>query len=76
MPVKVKQINEYLFSDTVQVNKNKKWSNEISQGQYRGYPSKWSLGEVPTKVEMKNERDGVLVFVKESWRDGKGWCTR
>ena len=63
MPVKVKQINEYLFSDTVQVNKNKKWSNEISQGQYRGYPSKRSLGKVQTKVEKKNERDEFLVFL-------------
>jgi hypothetical protein len=35
VPVKVKQINEYLFSDTVQVNKNKSGSNKISQGQYR-----------------------------------------
>ena len=25
MPVKVEQINEYLFSDTVQSQKNKKW---------------------------------------------------
>ena len=25
VPVKVEQINEYLFSDTVQSQKNKKW---------------------------------------------------
>ena len=44
VPVKVEQINEYLFSDTVQykVKKTKSGSDEISQGQYRdirkGYP--------------------------------------
>ena len=40
MPVKVEQINEYLFSDTVLSQKTKSGSDEISQGQYRGYPSK------------------------------------
>ena len=39
MPVKVEQVNEYLFSDTVQSKKTKSDSDEISQGQYRGYPS-------------------------------------
>ena len=34
MPVKVEQINEYLFSDTVQSQKTKRGSDEISQGQY------------------------------------------
>ena len=66
MPVKVKQINEYLFSDTVQQCtksiKTKSGSDEISKGQYRGYPSKFSLGQVQTKVEKKNERDEFLVF--------------
>ena len=60
MPVKVQQINEYLFSDTVQ-----------SQGQYRGYPSKCSLGQVQTKVEKKNETDEFLVFCErelERWQ--------
>ena len=72
MPVKVKQINEYLFSDTEQRQKTKSGSDERSQGQYRGNPSKCSLGQVQTKVEKKNERDEFLVFlVKESWRDGK-----
>ena len=33
MPVKVKQINEYLISDTVQSQK-KSGSDEISQGHY------------------------------------------
>ena len=37
MPVKVEQINEYLFLDTVQSQKTKSGSDEISQGQYRGY---------------------------------------
>ena len=37
--VKVEPINEYLFSDTVLSQKNKNGSDEISQGQYRGYPS-------------------------------------
>ena len=70
MPVKVKQINEYLFSDTVQSHK-KRGSDEISQGQYRGYPSKSSLGQVQTKVEKKNERDEFLVFCErelERWQ--------
>ena len=44
MPVKVEQINEYLFSDTVQSKKKtKSGSDEISQGQYRGHPSKTFL---------------------------------
>ena len=33
MPVKVEQINEYFFSDTVQSQKTKSGSDEISQGQ-------------------------------------------
>ena len=33
MPVKVEQINEYLFSDTVLSQKTKSGSDEISQGQ-------------------------------------------
>ena len=36
MPVKVKQINEYLFSDTVQSQRTISGSDEISQGQYTG----------------------------------------
>ena len=62
MPVKVKQINEYLFSATVQSRKTKSGSDGISQGQYRGYPSKCSLGQVQTKVEKKNDTDEFLVF--------------
>jgi hypothetical protein len=76
VPVKVKQINEYLFSDTVQSKKQKSavndvrmndsekwlWDEITSQGQYRGYPSKSSLGQVQTKVEKKNGRDEFLVF--------------
>ena len=42
--------------------KTKSGSDEISQGQYRGYPSKCSLGQVQTKVEKKNGRDEFLVF--------------
>ena len=60
------------YSQTLyKVDKNKKWSNEINQGQYRGYPSKWSLGKVQTKVEKKNERDEFLVFCErelERWQ--------
>ena len=37
MPVKVKQINEYLFSDTVQSKKKKSGSDEISQGQNQSF---------------------------------------
>ena len=69
MPVKVEQINEYFFSDTVQSKRS--GSDEISQGQYRGYPSKCSLGQVQTKVEKKNERDEFLVFCErelERWQ--------
>ena len=33
MPVTVEQINEYLFSDTVQSQKKKSGSDETSQGQ-------------------------------------------
>ena len=67
MPVKVEQINEYSFSDTVQSKKKtRSGSDEISQGQYRGYPSKSSRGQVQTKVEKKNERDEFLVFMKKS----------
>ena len=33
VPVKVEQINEYLFSDTVQSQKTKSGNDEISQGQ-------------------------------------------
>ena len=44
MPVKVEQINEYLFSDTVQSQKTKSGSDKISQGQYRGHPFKESCG--------------------------------
>ena len=46
-------------------------SDEISQGQYRGYPSKCSLGQVQTKMETKNERDEFLVFCErelERWQ--------
>ena len=51
--------------------KTKSGSDEISQGQYRGYPSKCSLGQVQTKVEKENERDEFLVFcetVLERWQ--------
>ena len=51
MPVKVEQINEYLFLTLYKVKKTISGSDEISQGQYRGYPSKCSLGQVQTKVE-------------------------
>ena len=37
MPVKVEQINEYLFSDTVQRYKTKSGNDEISQGQVGRY---------------------------------------
>ena len=63
MPVKVKHINEDSFSDTVQSQKTKSGSDEISQGQCRGYPSKCSLGQVQTKVEKMNERDEFSVFL-------------
>ena len=71
MPVKVKQINEYLFLDTVLSRKTKSGNDEISQGQNQGYPSECSLGQVQTKVEKKNERDEFLVFCErelERWQ--------
>ena len=34
VPVKVKQINEYIFSDTAQSQKTKSGSDEISQGYF------------------------------------------
>ena len=70
VPVKVEQINEYLFSDTVQSQETTSGSDEISQSQYQGYPSKCSLGQVQTKVEKKNERDEFLVFCE---RELKRW---
>ena len=57
------------YSQTLyKVNKKKSGSDEISQIQYRGYPSKCSLGQVQTKVEKKNERDEFLVFL---WKRGQ-----
>ena len=51
--------------------KTKNGSDETSQGQYRRYPSKSSLGQVQTKVEKKNEREEFLVFCErelERWQ--------
>ena len=62
VPVKVEQINEYLFSDTIQSQKKQKWQWWIK-------PS--SLGRVQTKVEKKNARDEFLVFFQrelERWQ--------
>ena len=73
MPVKVEQINEYTYSQTLyKVKKTKSVSDEISQGQYRGYPSKCSIGQVKTKVEKKNKRDAFWVFCErklERWQE-------
>ena len=59
------------YSQTLyKVKKTKSGSDEISQGQYRGYPSKCSLGQMQTKVEKKNERDEFIVFCErelERW---------
>jgi hypothetical protein len=44
-----------------------------SQGQYRGYLSKCSLGQVKTKVEKKSERDEFFVFCEGElgrWQEG------
>ena len=71
VPVKVEKLDEYLFSDTVQSQTTKSGSDEISLGQYQGYPSKCSLGQVQTKVEKKNERYEFLVFCErelERWQ--------
>ena len=62
------------YSQTLyKVKKTKSGSDEISLGQYRGYPSKCSLGQVQTKVEKKNERDEFSVFCErelERWYKG------
>ena len=74
MPVKVKQINEYLFSDTVQSQKTKSGSDEISQGQYPGYPSKVSMRLIVKEstslrayhseaLESRSTRRGVVDLV-------------
>ena len=70
MPVKVEQIIEYLFSDTVQSQKTKRGSDETSQGQYRGYPSKCSLGQVQTKVERSMKEMSFQFFCE---REVKRW---
>ena len=46
MPVKVEQINEYLFSDTVQGQKTKSGSDEISQGQENKPRSRLVISQV------------------------------
>ena len=60
------------YSQTLyKVKKIKSGSDEISQGQYRGYPSKCSLGQGQTKVEKKKERDEFSVFCErelERWQ--------
>ena len=62
----------HTYSQTLYEVKNQKsGSDELSQGQYRGYPSKCSLGQVQTKVEKKNGRDEFLVFCErelERWQ--------
>ena len=58
-------------SDTVQSQKTKSGSDEISKGKYRGYPSQCSLGQIQTNVEKKNERGEFLVFCErelEIWQ--------
>ena len=62
------------YSQTLyEVKKKKKsGSDEISQGQDRGYPSKCSLGQVQTKVEKKNERDEFLVFCERELERRQG----
>ena len=54
MPLKVEQINEYLFSEILQSQKTKRGSDEISQGQYRGYPSIPVVPKVPQKRRSEN----------------------
>ena len=74
VPVKVKQINEKLFSDTIKSNDMKEqwvtwgwmiakwqWDEATKPGQFRRYPSKGHLGR-ETKVEKKSEKDEFLVF--------------
>ena len=56
MPIKVEQINVYLYLDTIQITKNRMCAmkmndyeisrDEVTElGQYRRYQSKGSLGE-------------------------------
>ena len=66
VPVKVEQINEYLFSDTVQSQKKKNGSDEISQGQYRGYPSN-IVSRVIYYRQASNFHPKVRVIIKR-WK--------
>jgi hypothetical protein len=69
VPVKVKKMNDNLFSDiknkiTFAVNDMRMNDSEmtIKPGQFRRHPSKGSLGR-ETKEE-KSERDDFLVFLE------------
>ena len=74
VPVKVKQINEKIFSDTTKSNNIKEqwvtwewmkakwqWDEATKPGQFRRYPSKTRLGR-ETKEEKESEKDEFLVF--------------
>ena len=58
---KVDQINEYLFSDISQCQKIKSSGDEISQGLYRGYPSKCIVGQVEY-LNLLNKQNFLGVF--------------
>ena len=63
MPVKVEQIDDYLFSDTVQSKKKESCSDGItSQGQYPGYPSMCSVSQVQTMTKRRMKEMSFQLF--------------
>jgi hypothetical protein len=67
VPVKVEQMNAYLFSDTVKINKNKKWKEDESirsVGAYTGDIRPSGRGGRGTKEEKTSERNELQVFCR------------
>lgn len=69
MPVKVEQMNAYLFSDTTKINKNKKWKEDESIAR--------SVPEISVQVVEEGERlrrkrpakeMSFKFFVEDRWR--------
>ena len=73
MSLKVKQINEYLFSDTVQSKKNNNKKAVVRKAKVNTRDIRpCSLGQVKTKVVKENERDRVFSFCEwelERWQE-------
>ena len=56
MPLKVKQINEYFFADTVHSQRTKEIAVKEQAKVNTGGIHPCSLGQVKIRVEKKNER--------------------